>query len=538
MYHFLRLVFLAILSLFTLPLLAQQHFQRLAILDVQHYRFELGLQDINNEIKGTATVSIRFLQPVTQFSLDLVKKNVAGKGMTVNAITLDGQILAFTHQGESLNIQMPKPAQIQDLYAFRIEYQGIPIDGLIIDKNKFGARTFFGDNWPDRGHHWLPVVDHPSDKASVEFLITAPEHYQVVANGIQLEESNLPNGLKLTHWSETSPLAPKVMTIGVAAFATQLAAEVQGVPVSSWVYPENRKEGFYDYAPAQQPLAFFSSHIAPYPFRKLANVQSKTRFGGLENAGCIFYFENSVNGKREREALLSHEIAHQWFGNSASEANWHHVWLSEGFATYFTDLYFEHEHGRATMVQRMQNERADVLAFDKRHIAPIVDTTITDYQNDLLSTNVYQKASWVLHMLRHELGDNAFWAGIRAYYQQFQYGNALTDDFRRAMELASGKKLGAFFQQWLFTAGHPKIQATWSFNAARKELTVVVKQTGTLFQFPLDLGVFYAADGLPLIQTCIVTKTEEQFVFKVEQAPMKLMLDPNTWLLMEGEIKP
>src|SRR5207249_666261 len=126
----------------------------------------------------------------------------------------------------------------------------------------------------------------------------------------------------------------------------------KNIPVSAWVYPQDSAKGFYDYALATEILKFYANYIAPYPYKKLANVQSKTIFGGMENASAIFYAENSVNGERTSEDLLAHEIAHQWFGDMASETSFEHLWLSEGFATYFTDLYFEKKYGKEAMVTR------------------------------------------------------------------------------------------------------------------------------------------------------------------------------------------
>ena len=142
------------------------------------------------------------------------------------------------------------------------------------------------------------------------------------------------------------------MVFGAADFAVQLAGEHEGIPVSSWIFKEQKEKGFYDYAMALPVLEFFTKNVAPYPYEKLANVQSKTRYGGMENASCIFYYEASVKGDRSSEALIAHEIAHQWFGNSASEANWHHVWLSEGFATYWTHLYFEQTQDKSIFENR------------------------------------------------------------------------------------------------------------------------------------------------------------------------------------------
>ena len=409
----------------------------------------------------------------------------------------------------------------------------MPADGLVIGRNRHGDRTFFGDNWPDRAHHWLPCVDHPSDKATVEFIVTAPAHYQVVANGRQVEETNLGEERKRTHWSEAVPIPTKVMVIGVAPFAVQYLGEVEDIPLSSWVFPQDRDAGFYDYAQAGQVLQWFIDHIGPYPYEKLANVQSKTRYGGMENAGNIFYAENTVSGNRDQEALIAHEIAHQWFGNSASEANWHHVWLSEGFATYCTDLYFEGRYGRERLRERMQSERKTALRYGPTRRVPVVDTTIKNY-NRLLSPNVYQKGAWVLHMLRREIGDQAFWRGLRAYYDLYRLDNALTADFQRVMEAYSGRDLKTFFQQWIFTPGHPQLELDWKFDAAKDAVTFQVRQLqkGPAFQFPLDVEVH----GPELKQSfrLEVRQRVQQFTFPLGfPAVEEVVWDPETWLLFE-----
>src|SRR5204862_717351 len=189
--------------------------------------------------------------------------------------------------------------------------------------------------------------------------------YEVIGNGIKIEESLLSAKQKLTHWHEAVDISTKVMVIGAARFAIQFVGEINNIPVESWVYPQNREEGFHDYAAAKKILDFFINHIGPYSYKKLANVQSKTKYGGMENASNIFYFENSVNGKADHESLLAHEIAHQWFGDSASETDWHHVWLSEGFATYFTNVYNEFTYGEDKRAADMAEDRKQVIAFYK-----------------------------------------------------------------------------------------------------------------------------------------------------------------------------
>jgi aminopeptidase N len=525
----------AALSLLASSIFAQRAIPRLAQLDVQHYRYELELSDQTDEIKGKATIRIRLLQPLDSFALDLVKPAAPrGKGMNVSIVAESGQKASYRHAGNQLWLYPQWPVKPGEEREYEIRYAGIPADGLIIDKNKHGDRTFFGDNWPNRAHHWLPCVDHPSDKASVEFIVTAPDHYQVVANGLQIEKTNLNDETTLTHWREEVPLPTKVMVIGAARFGVQHAGEVQGIPISSWVYRQDRQPGFYDYQQAVEVLEFFIDHLGPYPYKKLANVQSKTRYGGMENASSIFYFEGSVTGQREHEDLIAHEIAHQWFGNSASEQNWHHIWLSEGFANYGTNLYFEHKYGREKMVERLLEEKEQVLEFYRRNPAPVVDTSVTDW-NRLLNPNSYQKGGWVLHMLRRQVGDDAFWQGLRHYYRIFEGRNALTEDFQRVMELTSGQDLSAFFQQWLYWPGQPILLAEWSYGNGSIELTLEQLQDGPAFTMPVEIEArdrrgqtqrwIIQTDGRPL-------QTQLTCPFQ----PHELILDPDTWLLFSGSV--
>jgi aminopeptidase N len=518
-----------------LQIFATDPYPRNPNIDIQHYLFQVELNDSNNTIAGRTEVTILFKNSISSFELDLVGKSTNEKGMTVSSVTQQKKLLKFNQNNDRLSITLSSPAKAGEEITIVINYSGTPADGLVISTNKFGDRTFFGDNWPNRAHHWLPTIDHPYDKASCEFVVVAPSHYQVVANGILAETTNLPDNRTLTHWKETVNIPTKVMVIGVAQFAVTTAGVINNIPVETWVYPQNKLEGFGDFKIATNVISYFIEHIGPYPYQKLANVQSTTRFGGMENASNIFYFENSVTGKNEREGLIAHEIAHQWFGDSASEMDWHHVWLSEGFATYFTNLYYENTYGKEELANRMAAQRTEVVQYYTENPAPVIDTTLLDI-NRVLSTNSYQKGSWVLHMLRKEVGDEAFWKGIRAYYHTYKNSNALTSDFRAIMEKASGKDLKVFFDQWLRRPGQPTIAATWSYNPKKKQVDLVVKQTQTTkFTTPLEIGV-KTGDDLMDIKTILLAEKETKFSFPAEKKPLELILDPMTWLLFEGKI--
>jgi len=186
------------------------------------------------------------------------------------------------HESDQLILLFKDAVEVEQLLSIKIFYRGIPIDGLIISENKYGSRTFFGDNWPNRAHHWLPCIDHPYDKAYCTFTVEAPPHYEVIGPGRKTEESLTKRATKITSWESTAPLATKVMVIGVAPFAIQYLPQVNEIPVQNWVFPENKEAGFYDYSPASEVLAYFEQRIGPFAYAKLANVQSKTKYGGMQ----------------------------------------------------------------------------------------------------------------------------------------------------------------------------------------------------------------------------------------------------------------
>lgn len=506
---------------------AQDTYKRNISADVQEYIFALTLSDDSNKIEGETDVTVNFKDKVTEFSLDLISKS-DNYGMTVDRVLEKGRILDFRYEDNKIKIV---PSSSSDkTRTFKIYYSGVPERGLVIDTTKFGQRSFFGDNWPNLARHWLPSVDHPYDKARIEFRITAPDHYDVVATGEKIEESNLGNGLKLTTYKEHAPVAMKVVTIGVTKFASKQLEAVYDIPVSAWVYPENRLDGFHDYAVASKVLKYFIDNIGPYSYTKLANMQAKTQWGGLENAGNISYFENSVTGKNEVEGLIAHEIAHQWFGNSASENDWNHVWLSEGFATYFAILYQESVYGNEKRKEELALDRKQIIEYYKKNPSPIVDPSIKNPMK-VLSTNTYQKGGWVLNMLRHKLGDEIFWKGIRSYYEKYQNSNAMTIDFQKVMEEVSGENLDDFFAQWIFTKGYPEIKWNWTYSNGKLKISVEQIQNQHLFKFPLDIEISNGKETK--IETIQIDSKKKTFEIRLDSKPNEIVLDSELWLLFE-----
>jgi aminopeptidase N len=505
-------------------------------IDVLHYQFKISLNDTDDSLHGEAQIQFMPLESINEVSFDLVK--IGKKGMTVwHVFTYNGDHdLKSADYEQKNNKVIIKNNYVKGRAAYvNIMYDGIPEDGLIISKNRSGIRTFFADNWPNRAHNWIPCVDDPADKASVEFIVFAPSHYQVVSNGVQVEESNLPGGRKLTHYKEDVPLPTKVMVIGAADFAVNNIGDTACIPVSSWVYAEEREKGFHDYSFGKDILGFFINYIGPYPYKKLANVQYKTRFGGMENAGAIFYNESTVSGKRDEERLFAHEIVHQWFGNSATEKSFAHFWLSEGFATYLTHVFLESKYGKDTLRARMKEEREEVISFVKKAKRPVVDST-KDYMT-LLNANSYQKGSWVLHMLRRETGDSAFHKIIRSYYATYGGRNAETSDFQKIAEAVSGKNLAQFFKQWLFTPENLKLEISWKYDKTKKQVSLTVKQLqNDVFEFPLEISVQDGASNMPRRMNWRIDKRNQVIEFPAAVKPSRLEIDPMITLLYEGSL--
>lgn len=518
---------------------AADSYPRRADIDILGYRYAVVLSDANDEIRMDATIEFRFVAGGrNDLTLDLIGVNDTGRGMVVDAVTDSAGPLSFSHRADRLAITLRQPGTTGTIGRVSIRYHGIPAAALRIGPNRHGARTFASDNWPDLARHWLVGIDHPYDKATSEFIVTAPARYQVVSNGLLLEETDLDGGLRRSHWKQSVPIATWLQTLGVARFAVEHSGAVDGIPIQAWVYPESRQQGFAEFGgPTKKAFRFFNDHVGPYAYEKLANVESTAAGGGMEAATAIGYSQELIGTPRAREVIV-HEIAHQWFGNAVTEADWDDVWLSEGFATYFTLLFTEYDAGRDAFVAGLQEDRARVLAFDATHPGyRVVHDGLTDMAK-VTTRQTYEKGGWTLHMLRGVIGSEAFWRGIREYYRRYRDANATTDDFRRVMEVTSGRDLGWFFRQWLTRSGAPVVKAGWRHDPATGQVVITLEQTqpGEPFRIPMDVGLRYRGEADLHIERIELTGRRGEFRIASERGPEAVMLDPGLWVLMEATV--
>ncbi|MGH7471318.1 MAG: M1 family metallopeptidase [Longimicrobiales bacterium] len=517
-------------------------------IDALHYTVAITLPDTGTYIEATARADILMRERRDTVRLDLTGLRV----LNVSTHARKDEPRPVSFRQDSAHIYVPAGnARVGDTLHITVVYNGSPDDGLILRKNVHGDWGAFADNWPDRARFWFPVIDHPSDKATVEFQVRAPAEWEVVANGVRgqlLQGAADVAQRRVWHWKIEQPIPSYLMVIGAANFTIgtvdrcarggNVPPHPDGcVPVTYYAFPRDSANAARIFRRAGQMVAHFSELIAPFPYPALAHVQSATRFGGMENAGAIFYSERAIAGGTLGEGTVSHEVAHQWFGDGVTPGHWSDVWLSEGFATYFGNQFFE----QADSVQRFRELTAQswrgYLQGNDKDLA-IVDTTRVP-NNDLmalLNSNSYQKGGAVLHMLRGVLGDEVFFGGIRRYYRRHLNGNARTADLRRAVEEESGRDLGWFFDQWLYRPGYPMLEITHRWDATTSDAVVTVTQVQKpewpVFRFPLDLS-FRTLSGAEVEHRAQITERVSTIRVRLPVTSTQMRVDPHGWLLHE-----
>lgn len=415
--------------------------------DAQKYTYTVILNENTSEVQIEAQLDFKKLKKeAATLKLNLIQyDSILTKGMKISEVILDGiKTSQFSHKNDTVYIPIKDDVT---KFSVSVHYQGIPNDGLIISSLGNQNKTFFSDHWPNRARHWLASIDVPSDKAYVRFKIYTPIGYNALANGL-LNVHKTFDEFSYFDWETRYEIPTKVMAIGVAKFQSTIYQE-KPIEVSGHTFNGDSNH----YEKAVTVLKWFENKIAPYPFQKLANVQSKTRYGGMENAGCIFYNEKSVQTNAEQ--LIAHEIAHQWFGNTVTEHDFTHLWLSEGFATFLEMQYLKETYGEEVYQKELKKAQASIIQFHERFPQFVLVPQDVQDPNIMLNPYSYQKGAWLLHSLKKELGEELFWEIIQDFYQKYAFKNTDSEQFKTFVEQKSEKDLTAFFNLWLYNSTLP-----------------------------------------------------------------------------------
>ena len=508
--------------------------------NIKRTRLELELNFDQKSVAGKvrheiepAGDSIRFIElDSAELSINSVKINGKdNKEYEIQARIIRIPLGMELFQGNSIEVE--------------IEYFGKPRRGLYFrgpnkDFPQWKVHAFTQGQSED-SKFWFPCYDYPNMRTETETLITVPSNMIVVSNG-RLFEQKEEKGKKTWHFVQETP-HPSYMTSLVAGEFKNVEEMHNGL-LLQYVYPDGRdEEAKRSFGNTPRMIDFFEQVTGQkYPYPKYAqSAVSDFMFGGMENISATTLTDRTLHDARSHldftsDNLVSHELAHQWFGDLLTCKDWSHAWLNEGFATYFAALWREQDQGVDDYQYYMYIPTMDVLVdeLDRYHRA-IVNKSYWD-ADELFDAHTYEKGAWVLNGLRGLLGDDLFFKGIKNYVAKYKNSDVETSDFRKELENASGKDLESFFDQWLYSPGFPEYTASYNWDSDQKLAELEIEQTNSgiddtpLFTGPVEIR-FTFKDGSKISKKISMNGKKQTFDFYFEDHPVNVSLDPKNWIL-------
>jgi aminopeptidase N len=479
------------------------------------------------------------------------------------------QILQFVTNAtkEQVNVTLDRAYQPSDELTMTIEYHtNGPVDPSRLGLTGVGLRFLKpGPDDPSRpkqiwsqgeseyNHYWFLCYDHPNDFFTSEITATVEKPMQLVSNGRLLETKENRDGTRTFHWKIDQPHASYLTSIIVGEF-TPITGEYAGIPITTYAYPSEAAEAKLTVARLPEMVKFFSEKTGiKYPYAKYAQTTVHDFGGGMENISATTQTDNMIHDARTEldqtsDGLQSHELAHQWFGDFVTCRSWSDIWLNESFATYFQAMWDEYKLGSDDFLYSdiRANQDSYFAAWKQGNRRPIVTK---NYQNPdaMFDTYAYPRGGAVLHMLRKTLGEENWWRAINYYLKKYANQPVETEQFRIAIEEATGQSMDWFFDQWLYRMGHPVFEVTQRYDAAKKSLELTVRQQQTkdpnsqypqvdLFQAPVEIEI--GTGGETRIERVrIEPRREQTFSFKVDSEPLLVNFDYKGTLIKELEFK-
>jgi aminopeptidase N len=518
--------------------------ERARAFDLQHLLFEVDFDLEGRRIEAVATNLVRaFRDGLTEVSFD-------AEGLDVRSASVDGVETTFRTEAKKIAVSLPEPTRAGKDLSVRIAYSGQPRRGLhwVGPEPGYPEKSWqvWSQGQAEDHHFWIPTWDFPNDRATWECRLTCLEGLSAVSNGVLVGEGPGPRpGTRTSHWKMGQPNATYLIAVAVGPWE-RYADDWRGKPVEYWV-DRGVGEATARRAFGQTPdmLSFFSDRIGvPYPWPRYAQVAvAEFVVGGMENVSCTLQTDRTLRDKRamlddDSEGLVAHELAHQWWGDYLTCRDWSHLWLNEGFATYFQVLYAGHARGVDEGRLEMRGQHRAYLGAARRGPArPMVADFFSRARPGEDSSHVYSKGSSVLHMLRFVLGDDLFWKAIGHYARKHALSNVDTRDFQRAVAEATGDPLEWFFEQWAYLAGHPVFEVEASWDEGRKTETLAVRQVQEagglvpIFRTPVD--VKFVVKGRKEVRRIWIHEAEHRFEFPFETRPSLVRFDDGNWIVKE-----
>ena len=513
---------------------ARPRLRRDRLVDVLHIKLEIAPNLETQTFEAAVTHRFRVLARDFQ-RLELDAKELDIKRVTDEA----GRALDFETLSEALLIRFPRVLPAGSEHAVRIEYSAAPRMGLHFFKADprypEQPRMAWSQGEAEQNRYWIPLYDTPNERSSSEVLVTVSEGLSAVSNGRLVSRSAGPKpGLTVFHWLQERPHAGYLIALYVNEHVR--VDDQASVPMSYWVPPGREDDARRTFAKTPAMMTYFSELLeTPYPWAKYDQVLIyQPFFGGMENTSATSLYERILLDPKaaidmDRDGLIAHELAHQWFGDLITCKDWSHLWLNEGFATFMQAVWTRHDLGKDEGAYDLARKAQRYFSEHGAYARPTV-TDRYDTPDDMFDRHTYERGAWILQMLRAEVGEERFWKSLRRYLRQRQDTAAETEDLRRAFEETTGRSLMDFFSQWLYGAGYPMLTVAADWEAAGKKLTLKVTQRqakdgGPLFRFKLPVD----AGGKRF--TAEVSKAQESFTWDVAARPKFIGLDPEQTVL-------
>jgi aminopeptidase N len=415
--------------------------------DVQHYTLDLMVNDVRTgDLSGITSIEAKATQNLSSFNLDF-------NSFEITNINVNGQPADFKRYRQELTITPLVPLKENESFTVEVRYQGAPQEMMSVAiPMRVGWVTYHGGSYvmsePEGAMDFFPANNHPIDKASYTFRVTVPKPFDVVANGVLVK--TMDDGTTTTFMFEMpDPMASYLATINIGKFDLETSQAENGIPIRNYFSTELPESIRKPFELQGEMLVYFSDIFGPYPFDVYGALVIDTETGGaLEDQTLSVFGITEADNLEDIQLQLgiAHELAHQWFGDSVSVADWHDIWLNESFATYAEGLWIEHSKGRDALDDWVKKEYASVLKYKEQMTPPGEPVA-----NNLFNGGVYSWGALGLHALRLEVGDEKFFEILKTYCNLYKGGNARTIDFINVAEDVSGKDLSAFFDSWLYS---------------------------------------------------------------------------------------
>ena len=514
--------------------------------DIRHLKLDVTPDFARRTVRGTATLSFTpIAKPLTRLELDAVALTI--EGITANGATLSEHEVT----DEKLILVFKEPIAPGQEASVSITYHAQPGIGLHFRTPEMGYKQGDTQVWSqgeaEQHRHWFPSYDYPNARFTSEVICHVPEGMEVVSNGSHIGTERGADGLMAWHWKQDKPHVNYLVAMA-AGYFHKIEDRAGNVPLAILVPPSEKARAANAFRDTKTIIEFYQRETGvPYPWDKYYQVYCLDfTAGGMENTSCTFeaarlLFDNDTEQLRSLHGLDAHETAHQWFGDLVTCRDWSHLWLNEGFASYYAVLYEEQRDGRDAMLFALWNEAQGI--FKSTDTRP---TVWRDYRDPMeqFDFRVYPKGSWILHMIRGRLGPDLYRKSIHAYLERHRNGIATTDDLQEAIEEQSGLSFDQFFDQWLYHGGVPEVKVEYSWDAAAKlaKLTVrqVQKVSSEVLLFRLDLPVRFLIKGQekPVNFKVTAGKAEEDFYFPLPGQPELVRVDPDYTLLAKIDFQP